>query len=939
MKRTLSLVLALVMVLGTFTMAFADMTDAEVVAGELLEELGVLEGDGKGNLYLDVELKRQDAVVLLSRLMDEEDIAINFPVEEEDKYSDVENDFYFGYLAWAKANGTFEGKGTGEFGFDDVIDAQSYAKVLLTALGYVQGVDFEYDEALELANEKGIVAVDENGNVTRGTMAVMTVEALAVEMKDGSMTLAEKLEITMPEEPVVEATKVESVYAENLREVVVVFDGEVDAKTAEDESNYLISDVTFESATLSEDMTTVTLMTEETLSNQKEYEITVSNVKAGETTLATEKVKFTTLDNALPVVTEVRALGTKALKVIVSEPVKQPSVSSFKVDGKTYFGAVSVDGRVITLKPYSAASVLTVGEHTLTVVGLTDYFNLKSLSQEFTFDVMEDSSAPTVVEVTATLERAEVTFDEDVDPDTVNKDNFYWKSGDSKKKPDSVKVVNGNKVVLDFDTNKLPAYETSLYVINVADYSANKMAETAVSVRATVDETRPEVIEAKLSDDNDEVVIRFNKNVTAERENFVFKDKKDKVVSVKKVDPVDNIVTVTLYKALPEGDNTLEISGVKDTTTLKNVMIPKTITLTVGDTEAPEVSGISANSDTRTIIVNFSESMDLASISNPSNYLITFKGNLRGLPNGTEITPIQSGKAVMIILPEKIGSEVVRFVNNDGTDGNVTHIQIMGVEDLAGKILSGYVYGPKSLVIASQNAVLENYDDDTTKYAVMTDSNTIKIKFNQAIGTVVGNPIKVDGKNPSSIKVDGSDIVTIELSTDKDRTAVPTLSITIVNDTDDYLKTLTEGKAAGHTLTATDVDDRVAPKVLSDVESPLTVTQNTYKIDVEFTETLDFDSVVVNNAGTPEADSDNAAATNIAVANDFKVVRVSDGKVLTANTHYKATINSNKVTIEIIGNGVDESEYTIEVKDAVYLQDTHGNTVEASSVYYTETLY
>ena len=217
MKRTLSLVLALVMILGTFTV-FAETTDAEMEAGLLLEQLEVLVGSESGDLMLDQDLQRQQAVVLLSRLMGEEELAENFPVEEDEMYPDEDSAYYSPFLAWARANGTFQGNAEGNFKPLETITNREYAKVLLTALGYKQDVDFKYVEALQFAKDLGIEVYGlEVVNLKRGMMAVMTVEALKVNVKDLDKTLAETLGLAMPK---AEELEIVSVTADNLKEKV-----------------------------------------------------------------------------------------------------------------------------------------------------------------------------------------------------------------------------------------------------------------------------------------------------------------------------------------------------------------------------------------------------------------------------------------------------------------------------------------------------------------------------------------------------------------------------------------------------------------------------------------------------------------------------------------------------------------------------------------------
>jgi len=73
-KRILSLVLALVMVLGTFSFAFADEAVSEKV--QKLVELGLVKGDeGTGDLRLADPIKRSEVAAMVVRAMDKEDVA------------------------------------------------------------------------------------------------------------------------------------------------------------------------------------------------------------------------------------------------------------------------------------------------------------------------------------------------------------------------------------------------------------------------------------------------------------------------------------------------------------------------------------------------------------------------------------------------------------------------------------------------------------------------------------------------------------------------------------------------------------------------------------------------------------------------------------------------------------------------------------------------
>lgn len=114
-------------------------------------------------------------------------------------------------------------------------------------------------------------------------------------------------------------------------------------------------------------------------------------------------MKFSPVDNTLPAVTEVKSLGNKAIKVTFNKPVKTVSSSNFQLDGTPYYGSVvkGANEREVVLKSYSGT--LSIGAHKLTVGLVEDYVPLKSLSETYDFNVVEDKEGPAITEITSTL--------------------------------------------------------------------------------------------------------------------------------------------------------------------------------------------------------------------------------------------------------------------------------------------------------------------------------------------------------------------------------------------------------------------------------------------------------------------------------------------------------------------------------------------------------
>ena len=420
MKKTLSLLLVLAMVLGSFSFAFADeaKVDPAVEAGEFLKKAGVLEGSDSGDLMLDKQLKRQDAVVLLSRLMKAEEEAKKFPVTEEyPTFKDITNNYYKPYLAWAQANKYYEGHNAEKFGYGEFLTAQQYATVLLRALGYEVNDAEAYKAAFETAKKLGIMkdlTVEEKAEITRGQMAQMTFNALGLKMKGSDKTLAEFLGIEMPAPAKLEA-KVED--TENLKEVIVKLSNAklADKEKLENTTNYRLAGNEIERVEVKDN--DVLVQVKDSFRSGKQYELQIKGVDKA----IDGKYKFVAKDNTIPAVEKVEVLGEYGIKVITTEPIDGARSKNFSVDGKNVTMDVEQYGRTIILTPYNGS--FSNKAETLTINELKDFAGYKSAKEDFKIEIAKDEVAPQVVDVLLKGNKVVVVFDKDIYNDTVE---AYW---------------------------------------------------------------------------------------------------------------------------------------------------------------------------------------------------------------------------------------------------------------------------------------------------------------------------------------------------------------------------------------------------------------------------------------------------------------------------------------------------------------------------------
>jgi Uncharacterized conserved protein len=333
MKKSLSLLVAIAMVFSMFA-AVASAAPAEgQSAGEYLKEIGVIQGGDKGDLMEEEALKRQDAAILVARLVlgleAAEDLVKNG--EKTHTYTDVRGSYYDGVLSWAEAEGYMEGDVAGKtFGFDREVTIQEFATVIVRALGFTVGttedVDVQYADVVAKAVELGLLAegTDGKAKAIRGDLYGVIVKGLDTEVKGTGKTLGNLLELPGYEVTEVAIANSSAVGAKKLE---VKFNQPVDTTLAKFEVkrgsgkiNLVENGIAF-----SDDKTTATL-TLVNLLTVGEYTVSVTGL--------TEEALTTTITAADETVKEIQFLSDKA-------PV------GTKVDGNPDYQAISVSYKVV----------------------------------------------------------------------------------------------------------------------------------------------------------------------------------------------------------------------------------------------------------------------------------------------------------------------------------------------------------------------------------------------------------------------------------------------------------------------------------------------------------------------------------------------------------------------------------------------------------------
>ena len=168
--------------------------------GEALREIGILEGTGEG-LELDKGLTRAEGAAMYSRLLGVKEEIELFAEENPDYntgFTDVP-DWVKPTINYLHSKGLINGISSTEYGSGNPMKETEYATLVLRALGYEDGEDFEWDTANLRAEELGLYSSDSvepseilGGEFNRRKMSYISYNALFNEDSEG-IKLIERL--------------------------------------------------------------------------------------------------------------------------------------------------------------------------------------------------------------------------------------------------------------------------------------------------------------------------------------------------------------------------------------------------------------------------------------------------------------------------------------------------------------------------------------------------------------------------------------------------------------------------------------------------------------------------------------------------------------------------------------------------------------------------
>lgn len=769
MKRVLSLVLALVLVLGMIPMGFA----ADQTAGEILKGMNLLAGDENGNLNEDQNLNRAEMMVIMARMMGKFEEAKSFALPST--FTDLAGfSWAVPYIAYAEMNEWTAGVGAGMFNPAGAVTAQEVAVFMLKALGYEADVDFTWANAVEVATAKGLMAgvsTPATSSILRGDLFKVMYTTLNTNVKGEAVALGVKLGYMKPA-----VLAVSSVKALNSKEIEITFNKAMNEGSAEDETNYVVKvgGVSEDfNASLEED-NVVVLTLDESIEA-----ITSVNVEVSEDVL----------DDAL------KALGADYKTAFIFYDEDAPEVVSTEVDGNTLtvlfneyvgsIGLIKIDGEVMLPEngypekefEFDIAGLdLEDGKYT------ASFANVADLQQDdanvagyivTSFIVSDTSTAPKVAEVDQTDDYTlEIEFTKKLafEPTVTAKNGGVDIVADVQLDPedDTIAIVTLDKDLAD------EMYDDGDDVFNVAltvsSYQAlsNDMYgdKYTTTFKLELDSTAPVLVAGYNKADGYNFELRFNEviNAVGEPSDIIVVDEDGVRLAVDSIyegldtdsDPELTVLVIEMVDTIDAGTYTITVAA--DTVEDESENGNKAFTTTVKESaDADEINYVVADGNDDEILISFyeeydAEEEDLVGVEMGSSALVAANYKIDGaaLPAGTSLYFTSTAKdQVLIELPSSSvtdGNEVVLSISNKvlGADGEeIDSIQLYQIVD-----------GLKDNV----KPVLES--------AEKTNSNTITLTFSEDVmGSVAVDPdtLKVDFATDFKVTVNGVEIAISEV--------------------------------------------------------------------------------------------------------------------------------------------------------------------------------
>jgi len=727
----------------------------------------------------------------------------------------------------ANADGTFSGTAVGSTkyivgGTAKVADITGFSRIsgsdrFATNKAVAETLAFDYArvyvangltcvDALSVAplaaKYNAFVALSSNSDVAAASVVNAKLNSVSKVIAVGGATAVSDVIVGKVAYAAPSALAVESVQTVGLNTIVVKFNKEVEATSAQTNTNYTLAGANLTASDVLQlspiDNKTLTIILDVPMGQLAPSVFTVKQnlirSKDLASTVPAYSANVTFSDSAAPTVTSVVANGNKEVNVQFSEGVKLPAAylaaagTKMTIDGSNLvnFGFTAPATATVTATAANSygykvkltfGTAIPAGTHTLKVLAgtatdLIDAAGYKVAEQSITFTVESVTGAPSVTSITAeTNGVVQVTFDRSMDTATVVAANFRVSGSATAPTVTAVPGTSNKTWKLSFG-NGVVTPGAGVLVINkaVADVYGNVMSSVAdvrVAFTAAADTVKPTAKSVTVIN-NTLIRVIFSEPIPVaygtNPNNYVLKDSTGNAIATVPaiVGGVTSSDTYELTVAALTGSNySLKIQNMIDLSVAGNIMDAYTTTFNGIDNVAPTIDVAGPNTGVFQVAnavaaVVFSESMDATTITNTANY--SYKDNQavpvwHALPTGTSITPLENNSAVQITFPASY-----TVLGGAATEFSVMQLRVANVKDVSGNVIDGVVVSQAIGAIASGS---DNATYVTNSFNLFSDPNKVWAEFelNQTVTSLTPADFTVAAQAPDTGYVSGKKVI------------------------------------------------------------------------------------------------------------------------------------------------------------------------------------
>lgn len=290
---------------------------------EILNAIGIVSGDGSGDFKLQDELKREDAILLICRLMNVSPEVITKANMVNSSFKDLSaGKYYVPYVKYAEQKLWVRGISSETFGVGRTVTKKEFLAIILRILEYE--ANWEKRDIIKLSSELGLIVnidIDQPDKpIKRLDSFLVMYNTLFSTPNKSEFEFYKKVGIQFPKE--IDSFMVKSILSKNLREVEIEFNKPVSTFLKEAKFSVKNANLGRISARISDDYSKLILFFGINMQNGALYQIEIDGIYSQKASkLPKTMISFISYDLKVPEIVSVKQIENELIEVIFDEPV------------------------------------------------------------------------------------------------------------------------------------------------------------------------------------------------------------------------------------------------------------------------------------------------------------------------------------------------------------------------------------------------------------------------------------------------------------------------------------------------------------------------------------------------------------------------------------------------------------------------------------------